>query len=116
MSVAVANSVQALQQSYDYIDNHVANIKGNYDSAAQSFEDAMKLAHRQNEASDKLVKTFNDSIGAVVETNEKIDNVLSTLVERQENIEALIVKINQIGETIELLQKLEFQLNRIASK
>jgi len=62
------------------------------------------------------VKTFNDSIGAVVDTNEKIDNVLSVLVERQENIETLIIKINQIGETIELLQKLELQLNRIASK
>ena len=62
------------------------------------------------------MKTFNDSIGAVVETNEKIDNVLSVLVERQENIESLIVKINQIGETIELLQKLELQLNRIANK
>jgi hypothetical protein len=62
------------------------------------------------------VKTFNDSIGAVVDTNEKIDNVLTVLVERQENIESLIVKINQIGETIELLQKLELQLNRIANK
>jgi ABC-type transporter Mla subunit MlaD len=116
LSAAITNSVQTLQQSYDYIDNHVAHIKGNYDSSAQSFEDAMKLAHRHNETSDKLVKTFNESIGAVVETNEKIDNVLSVLVERQENIESLIVKINQIGETIELLQKLELQLNRIASK
>ena len=116
LSAAITNSVQTLQQSYDYIDNHMAHIKGNYDSSAQSFEDAMKLAHRHNEASDKLVKTFNESIGAVVETNEKIDNVLSVLVERQENIESLIVKINQIGETIELLQKLELQLNRIASK
>ena len=116
LSAAVAKSVETLQQSYDYIDSHVANLKGNYDSAAQSFEDAMKLAHRHNESSDKLVSAFNDSIGSVVETNEKINEVLNILTERQENIESLVVRINEIGETIEMLQKLEMQLNRISQK
>ncbi len=52
----------------------------------------------------------------VVRTNEKVGQAISILEDRQENVESLIAHINEIGTTIEVLQKLEGQLNRIISK
>ena len=52
----------------------------------------------------------------VVHTNEKVDEVIAVMEERQERIENLISHINEISTTIEMLQKLESQLNRIANK
>ena len=52
----------------------------------------------------------------VIKTNEKVDDVVSVIEERQEHIENLISHINDISTAIETLQKLESQLNKIANK
>lgn len=52
----------------------------------------------------------------VIKTNERVDEVMAVIEERQERIENLISHINEISTTIEVLQKLESQLNRIANK
>lgn len=116
LSQAITVNVEALQTSYDFISGHIANIKGNYDASALAFEDAVKNANRMNESTDKMLKTFDSSIGSVVETNKEINEIMDILKNRQEEIERLIIHINEIGSAIEQLQKLESVLNRIASK
>lgn len=116
LSQAITVNVEALHTSYDFISGHIANIKGNYDASALAFEDAVKNANRMNESSEKMLKTFDASIGSVVETNNAINEVMAILKNRQEEIERLIIHINEIGSAIEQLQKLESVLNRIASK
>ena len=64
----------------------------------------------------KMLKTFDASIGSVVETNKEVNEIMGILKNRQEEIERLIIHINEIGSAIEQLQKLESVLNRIASK
>ena len=92
------------------------NIKGNYESAAQAYIDAVNNAHRMNESQENMLSTINDSMKHIVHTNEKVDEVIAVMEERQERIENLISHINEISTTIETLQKLESQLNRITNK
>lgn len=116
LSTAIVTNVEALEKSYAYISDHVRNIKGNYESAAQAYIDAVNTAHRINESQENMLTTINDSMKLVVHTNEKVDEVIAVMEERQERIENLISHINEISTTIEMLQKLESQLNRIANK
>lgn len=116
LSTAIVTNVEALEKSYAYISDHVRNIKGNYESAAQAYIDAVNTAHRMNESQENMLTTINDSMKHVVTTNEKVDEVIAVMEERQERIENLISHINEISSTIEMLQKLESQLNRIANK
>lgn len=116
LSTAIVTNVEALEKSYAYISDHVRNIKGNYESAAQAYIDAVNTAHRMNESQENMLTTINDSMKHVVHTNEKVDEVIAVMEERQERIENLISHINEISTTIEMLQKLESQLNRIANK
>lgn len=116
LSTAIVTNVEALEKSYVYISDHVSNIKGNYESAAQAYIDAVNTAHRMNESQENMLTTINDSMKHVVHTNEKVDEVIAVMEERQERIENLISHINEISTTIEMLQKLESQLNRIANK
>ncbi len=116
LSTAIVTNVEALEKSYSYISDHVRNIKGNYESAAQAYIDAVNTAHRMNESQENMLTTINDSMKHVVHTNEKVDEVIAVMEERQERIENLISHINEISTTIEMLQKLESQLNRIANK
>ena len=116
LSTAIVTNVEALEKSYAYISDHVRNIKGNYESAAQAYIDAVNTAHRMNESQENMLTTINDSMKHVVHTNEKVDEVIAVMEERQERIENLISHINEISTTIEMLLKLESQLNRIANK
>lgn len=116
LNTAIVTNVEALEKSYAYISDHVRNIKGNYESAAQAYIDAVNTAHRMNESQENMLTTINDSMKHVVHTNEKVDEVIAVMEERQERIENLISHINEISTTIEMLQKLESQLNRIANK
>ena len=113
---SISTSVESLKDSYGYISDHVANIKGNYESASEAFKDAVNNAHRMNESQEKVFNTIDTSMQQVVKTNEKVEQVINILDERQESIENLISHINEINSTIETLQKLESQLNRIANK
>ena len=116
LSSAIVTNVEALERSYAYISDHVRNIKGNYESAAQAYIDAVNNVHRMNESQENMLSTINDSMKHVVHTNEKVDEVIAVIEERQERIENLISHINEISTTIETLQKLESQLNRITNK
>ena len=116
LSTAITTNVEALEGSYDYISDPVRNIMGNYESAAQAYIDAVNTAHRMNESQENMLSTINDSIEHVKDTNEKVDTVIAIIDERQERIENLISHINDISTTIEVLQKLESQLNKIANK
>lgn len=116
LRTAIAASVESLESSYAYISEHMANIKGNYESAAHAYIDAVNTAHRMNESQEKMLTTINNSMKHVVDTNDKIDQVITVMEDRQERIENLISHINEISTTIEVLQQLESQLNRIVNK
>lgn len=112
----VSESVNTLKMSYEYINDHVAHIKGNYESSAQSFEDAVIHASRMNESQEKILLTINNRMEDVIMTNNRVGEVFDYLNCHQERIEDLIVRIDNIGKAISVLQSLEAQLNRIANR
>ena len=115
-SRAIEANVQSLEKSYSFISEHVANLKGNYESAAHAYEDAVNNAHRMNESQEKILSTVEESMLQVAKTNEGVEQVIQIIDNRQERLEKLVAQINELDTTIELLQKLESQLNRIVTR
>lgn len=115
LSTAISTNVESLNKAYQFIENLVAEIRQNYDQAVLAYGDAVNVAHRTNESSEKAIVENNKSLQAVEETNLKISEVLDLLVQRQENIEQLTKQINTISGTIIELQKLESMLNKITN-
>ena len=113
---AITNNVASLDQSYKFIESLIAEIKQNYDQAVLAYGDAVTVAHRTNELSEKTIEETKTSLCSVKETNEKIGQVIQILVSRQENIEQLTKQMNSISSTIIQLQKLESILNKIVNK
>ena len=115
LSTAISTNVESLNKAYQFIESLVAEIRQNYDQAVLSYGDAVNVAHRTNESSEKLIAANNTSLQAVEETNNKISEVLDILVERQENIEQLTKQISSVSGAIVELQKLESTLNKITN-
>ncbi len=113
---AIESNVASLDKSYKFIESLVAEIKQNYDQAVLAYGDAVNVAHRTNELSEKTIEETNTSLDSVKETNEKIGQVVQILVNRQDNIEQLTKQMNSISSTIIQLQKLESMLNKIVNK
>ena len=116
LSKAINDNVESLNKAYSFIESLVAEIKQNYDQAVLAYGDAVDVAHRANESSEKAIAATNKSLASVEETNEMIGSVLEILTERQENLENLTKQIGSISTTIESLQKLESTLNKLVNK
>lgn len=116
LSTAITTNVESLNKAYQFIESLVAEIRQNYDQAVLAYGDAVNVAHRTNESSEKVIVANNKSLQAVEETNNKISAVIDILEERQENIEQLTKQINSVSGAIVELQKLESMLNKITSK
>lgn len=116
LSKAINDNVESLNKAYSFIESLVAEIKQNYDQAVLAYGDAVDVAHRTNESSEKTIAATNKSLLSVEETNEKIGSILNIITERQENLENLTKQIGSISTTIESLQKLESTLNKIVSR
>ena len=115
LSTAISTNVESLNKAYQFIESLVAEIRQNYDQAVLAYGDAVNVAHRTNESSEKVIAANNKSLQAVEETNDKISEILDILVERQENIEQLIKQISSVSGAIVELQKLESTLNKITN-
>ena len=111
---SIEANVKALQKAYTFIEDRITQITADYDQASLAYRDAVKVAHRQNESTEKAIKKANESLSMLKETNEQIGDLLDAFTERQDNIETLVSHINEIGSAIESLQKLESQLKRLS--
>ncbi|MBR4219278.1 MAG: hypothetical protein IKR71_09600 [Bacteroidales bacterium] len=115
LSTAISTNVESLNKAYQFIESLVAEIRQNYDQAVLAYGDAVNVAHRTNESSEKLIAANNTSLQAVEVTNNKISEILDVLVDRQENIEQLTKQISSVSGAIVELQKLESTLNKITN-
>ena len=115
LSTSISTNVESLNKAYQFIESLVAEIRQNYDQAVLAYGDAVNVAHRTNESSEKLIAANNTSLKAVEDTNNKISEILDILEERQENIEQLTKQISSVSATIVELQKLESTLNKITN-
>ena len=115
LSNAITTNVESLNAAYKFIETLVAEIRQNYDQAVLAYGDAVNVAHRNNEFSEKAIAANNKSLQAVEETNNKIAGILDLLSERQDNIEQLTKQVKSVSGTIIELQKLESTLNKITN-
>ena len=116
LSDAISTNVKLLQEAYSFIENHIAEIKQNYDQSTLAYADAISNVHQSNANTEKTISATNKSLEFVEETNKKIKEILDIIDNRQDNIEKLTKQINSISSVIVQLQKLESILNKITNK
>ena len=102
-----------MENSYEFIDEHVAQIKSDYEQATLAYRDAVQNAHDNNETIENAIVRMNETLAAVESTNKNIKDVLSLLETRQANIDNLTQRIREVGEAIVTLQNLESTLNKL---
>ncbi len=116
LEAAVAANVQKLKDSYEFISDQSASIVSNYEQASESFRDAVQNAHDLNEKVEKELEEVGSGLKSVGRTNESVEKVISIVQEKETNMEAIVMRIEELGKAIVALQKLESVLSRIAPK
>ena len=116
LETAVAENVQKLNESYEFIIDQSASIVSNYEQASEAYRDAVQNAHDLNEKVEKELKEVESGLKSVGKTNESVEKVISVIKEKEANMEAIVMRIEELGKAIVSLQKLESVLSRIAPK
>ena len=113
LNSAIESNVAALNKSYDFLKDRLAQITHDYEQAGLAFDNAVTNSHRQNESTEKAIKKANESLALLEKTNDRLSELLDAFNKRQDNVETLISHINEMGSAIATLQKLETQLKRL---
>ena len=113
LTESITSVVTQLKVSYEFIDEHIAQIKSDYEQATLAYRDAVQNAHDNNETIENAIVRMDESLAAVETTNKNIKDVLALLETRQTNIDNLTQRIREVGEAIVALQNLESTLNKL---
>ena len=113
LTESITSVVSQLNNSYEFIDEHIAQIKSDYEQATLAYRDAVQNAHDNNETIENAIVRMDESLAAVEATNKNIKYVLTLLETRQTNIDNLTQRIREVGEAIVTLQNLESTLNKL---
>ena len=116
LSDSVTDNVESLKNCYDFISEHIASIKADYESAVLAYQDAVASANRNNENQEQLLTEFSKCIESIAGTNILVAKMLNANKSEKDNTNNVIAQINKIGEAIVSLNKLEQTLNKIANK
>lgn len=113
---AIANNADQLMKSYEFIDSKSSAIVSNYEQAAEAYRSAVQNAHDANTSMAKTAKGIEDTLKAVEKTNKGVNEVIDTITDKETNIAAIMMRIEELGKAIITLQRLESTLSKIASK
>ena len=116
LSDTVRTYLDSLQENYSFMNEQAASIKSNYEQAALSFADAVENAHNSNRSQENLLEEVSKGLANLSETNSNIAKLLSTIENRQENLDRLVQKIKEVSVAIEAMQELESTLQRVIAK
>ena len=116
LQTALQENVQRLNESYDFISEKSSSIVSNYEQATEAYQDAVQNAHDLNEQVVKGLDKVGDSLKSVGKTNEGVDQILELIKDKETNMEAIVMRIEELGSAIVTLQKLESVLSKIANK
>lgn len=112
---ALRQNIAQLNDSYGFITEKSASIVSNYEQAVEAYRDAVQNAHDLNERVEKGIGVIGSGLKDVTKTNENLGKVVSLIEEKETSMEAIVMRIEELGKAIATLQKLESALSRIAS-
>lgn len=116
LATAIVDNTKLLRENYEYIESHIGLIRTNYEQAVIAYSDAVQDAHDYNESIEQKIKCLDSSLKILSTTNTNVSEIAEVVKERYEKIEYLITNINEMATAIDVLQKLESQLNKINQK
>lgn len=109
----IDKSVQDLKETYKFYSHQLDSLTVNYKVVVALYSDAVKNAQQNNSRISDEISVMNDGFKSVKETNNEISKVYNLLLEKQDNIEKLTNEIKSIKSSIEILGRLESQLNKL---
>lgn len=113
LNKAISTAVEGLKESYEFIDERVAQIKEGYNQAVESYKDALKNTNNNSAEMEKAISQMKATLTAIGTTNENIKNILTLLEERQTNIDDLVQRIKDVNEAVAALQNIESAFNKL---
>ena len=116
LATAIVDNTKLLRENYEYVESHIGLIRTNYEQAVIAYSDAVQDAHDYNESIEQKIKCLDSSLKILSTTNTNVSEIAEVVKERYEKIEHLITNINEMATAIDVLQKLESQLNKINQK
>ncbi len=116
LAAAILRNVDSLKESYNFINEKSSSIISNYEQAAEAYKDAVQGAHDLNESTDKALVAIDNNLKSVGKTNENVARIARLVEDKESNMEAIIMRIEELGKTLITLQKLEAALTKITSK
>lgn len=113
---AISENVAALRSSYEFIDEKSSSIIANYEQAAESYREAVQQSHDLCERTDKSLDAIDKSLKSVEKTNENVGRVVKVLDEKEPTMEAIVMRIEELGKALVTLQKLESAISKLSAK
>jgi flagellar motor component MotA len=113
MSASITKTTEKIQETYDFVNGKASQLVANYYQSAVAYKGAIQNAHDWNGKIESLLNTINTSIENQEATNTNVMQTLDTMKTRQENINNLVARIQEMSAAIDALKELEIQLNRL---
>lgn len=113
---AIKDNVTQLEEAYEFIDNKSATIVSNYEQSCEAYGTAVQNAHDLNHSVGEAISRMNDGMKDISRTNEIVNKAFKLMAESENEIRAIIMRIEELGEAITTLQRLEIVLSKITTK
>ncbi len=116
LASAISQNVEALRNSYTFIDEKSSSIIANYEQAAESYREAVQQSHDLCERTDKSLDAIDKSLKSVEKTNENVGRIAKVVEDKEQTMEAIVMRIEELGQALVTLQKLESAIAKLSAK
>ena len=116
LASAISQNVEALRNSYTFIDEKSSSIIANYEQAAESYREAVQQSHDLCERTDKSLDAIDKSLKSVEKTNENVGRIAKVVEDKEQTMEAIVMRIEELGQALVTLQKLESAISKLSAK
>lgn len=112
----ILEDIELLKKSFDFMDSKSSDIVSNYEQATEAYRDAVQNAHDLNDNFEKSISAISSTLKAAEKTNKGVDQVIDVISSKETNIEAIVMRIEEMSKAISALQRLEVSISKISGK
>lgn len=113
---AIVQDIELLKKSFEFMDSKSSDIISNYEQATEAYRDAVQNSHDLNDSFEKSISAIDNTLKSTEKTNKGINQVIDVISSKETNIEAIVMRIEEMSKAIATLQRLEASISKISGK
>ncbi len=113
LNSAISHNIESLKVNYEYVQDRLAHLVGNYEQATEAYHNAVQNAHNLNNSVEKSIDYINQGLSNSLSTNEQLLDLIHIVEDRQEKTHHLVLKIKEMSDAIDMLSQIETHLNKL---